>query len=64
VSTLRDEDITTSPTAAVPGHGGDADQADSGSSSPGAGGADPAGTGTADADGTDSGGGDADGTDS
>jgi hypothetical protein len=58
VTTLRDEDITTTPTATMPG--GDADGTDGASTQ-----ADPDGVDTSDADGTDGtdGGADADGTD-
>ena len=58
VSTLRDEDISTT-TNTLPGPGGDADGGDSDQSQ-----VDPAGSDTADADGSDAGGGDADSSDS
>jgi hypothetical protein len=59
LTTLRDEDITTTPTATVPG--GDADQGDSGTQGD-PGGVDPTGTDSGgDADHGDAG--DADGSD-
>jgi len=63
VSTLRDEDISTT-TNTLPGPGGDADGGDSDQSQVDPAGVDPSGSDTADADGSDAGGGDADSSDS